>query len=213
VNVGAGVGSYEPEDRAVVAVEPSAVMIEQRTADAARAVQASVERLPFANGSFDAAMAVLTLQHWSDVTAGIAEMVRVVRHRVVLVTFDPERVKEQWIARDYLPEALTYQLPTFPAMEQLLDALPDAAVQPILIPRDCTDRMFLTLWARPEEHLDPRVRAATSTWHVVPRSAARRAIDRLRHDLASGEWDEHYGYLRRMEEFDVGLRLLRAELA
>jgi SAM-dependent methyltransferase len=144
-------------------------MIEQRPADAAPAVQAIAERLPFANGSFDAAMAILTLQHWTDVPAGIAEMARVARDRVVLVTFDPERAKEQWIARDYLPEALTYQLPTYPPVEQLLNALPDAEVQPILIPRDCTDRMFLTLWARPEEHLDPRVRAATSTWHVVPR--------------------------------------------
>lgn len=213
MNVGAGAGSYEPRDRAVVAVEPSAVMIEQRPLDAGPAVQAVAERLPLADGSFDAAMAILTLQHWSDLAAGIAEMARVARHRVVLVTFDPERVKEQWIARDYLPEALACQLPAFPSMERLLDALLGAEVQPILIPRDCTDRMFLTLWARPEEHLDPRVRAATSTWHVVPQSAARRAVDRLRHDLTTGTWDERYGHLRRMEEFDVGLRLLRAELA
>jgi hypothetical protein len=88
------------------------------------------------------------------------------------VTFDPERVREQWIARDYLPEALTHQLPAFPTMEQLLDLRPDAEVTPIPIPRDCTDRMFLTLWARPDEHLDPHVRAGTSTWDAVPQSAA-----------------------------------------
>jgi SAM-dependent methyltransferase len=210
--VGAGTGSYEPRDRKVFAVEPSAVMIEQRPIDAAPAVQASAERLPFANDSFDAAMAVLSLQHWADLTGGIAEMARVARNRVVLVTFDPERVKEQWIARDYLPEALTHQLPTFPSIEQLLDALPDAEVQSIPIPRDCSDRMFLTLWARPEDHLDADVRAATSTWHAVPKSAARRAIDRLRRDLETGEWDRRYGYLRQLEELDVGLRLLRAEL-
>jgi SAM-dependent methyltransferase len=115
-------------------------------------VQAIAEHLPFADGSFDAAMAILTLQHLADVGAGIAEMARVARRRVVLVTFDPE-------------------------------------------------------------HLDPRIRAATSTWHVVPPSAARRAIHHLRHDLATGKWDERYGYLRQLEALDVGLRLLRAELA
>ena len=36
VNVGAGTGSYEPRDRAVVAVEPSDVMIAQRPRDVPR---------------------------------------------------------------------------------------------------------------------------------------------------------------------------------
>jgi SAM-dependent methyltransferase len=212
VNVGAGTGSYEPRDRLVVAVEPSGVMIEQRPESAAPAVMAAAENLPFADDSFDAALAILTLQHWTDVTAGLAEMTRVARTRVVLVTFDPERVKEQWIARDYLPEALTFQLPTFPTIDRLVDAFPDAEIRSIPIPRDCTDRMFLTLWARPEEHLDSRVRAATSTWHAVPPSAAQRAVDRLRTDLAAGAWDARYGHLRRLDELDVGLRLLLAEL-
>ena len=43
VNVGAGTGSYEPPDRDVTAVEPSAVMIAQRPPGAAPAVQASAE--------------------------------------------------------------------------------------------------------------------------------------------------------------------------
>src|SRR5947208_2112405 len=34
IDVGAGVGSYEPDDRRVVAVEPSAVMLAQRPAGA-----------------------------------------------------------------------------------------------------------------------------------------------------------------------------------
>jgi SAM-dependent methyltransferase len=209
VNVGAGAGSYEPRDREVVAVEPSAVMIEQRPPGAAPAVQATAEQLPFADDSFDAAMAIITLHHWSDVPAGIAEMVRVARDRVVLVGFDPELVQEQWIARDYLPEAHSQD----PSIEQLVSALPDADVHAIPIPRDCTDRMFLTLWARPEQHLDARVRAATSVWHVVPPSAARRAVEDLERDLATGAWDERYGHLRELDELDVGLRLIRAELA
>ena len=76
LNVGAGAGSYEPTDRIVVAVEPSAVMLAQRPAGAPPAVQAVAEALPFPDASFDAAMAVLTLHHWTDQRAGIAEVRR-----------------------------------------------------------------------------------------------------------------------------------------
>ena len=212
VNVGAGTGSYEPPDRRVIAVEPSAVMIAQRAPGAAPAIQAVAEDLPFANDSFDAAMAIITLHHWNDVDSGLAEMRRVSRRRVVLVTFDPEPGADLWIVRDYLPEHVSYGLASLPPMTQLLDALPEATVQPLLIPCDCTDRMFATLWARPEQYLDPEVRAATSTWHQLPRAVTTRALGRLRRDLASGRWDERYGHLRTTPEMDVGLRLIRAEL-
>ncbi len=105
-------------------------------------------------------MASLTVHHWRDVSAGLAEMTRVARRRVVLVAFDPEVAADLWIVRDYLPEADSHHLRRHPSMTQLLDALPGASVQPLLAPRDCTDRMFATLWARPEQYLDPQVRAA-----------------------------------------------------
>ena len=63
VNVGAGTGSYEPADRQVVAVEPSVTMRAQRPADAAPCVAARAEALPFADGTFDVAMAVLSDHH------------------------------------------------------------------------------------------------------------------------------------------------------
>jgi SAM-dependent methyltransferase len=208
VNVGAGAGSYEPPDREVVAVEPSAVMIAQRAPDSAPVIQAGAEHLPFEDDSFDAAMAVLTLHHWDDLAAGLSEIVRVARDRIVIVTFDPDRAGEQWIVRDYLPET-----PRKPSIAQILGALPPARVSPLLVPHDCRDRMFQTLWARPEEHLDPDVRAATSIWHVVSPAAADRALRRLRHDLTTGKWDERHGHLREKREHDVGLRLICAELA
>ena len=213
VNVGAGTGSYEPRDRHVMAVEPSAVMIAQRPRGAAPAVQAVAEQLPFADNSFDAVMAILTLHHWDDLAAGLAEMMRVARRRVVIVTFDFEVANDQWIVRDYLPEAVTSNARWIPSIGRVLDELPTATVQPMLVPRDCTDRMFATLWGRPEQHLDPRVRDATSIWHQLPPQAAARALGKLRRDLASGAWDERYGHLRKAPTWDVGLRLIRAELA
>jgi SAM-dependent methyltransferase len=212
VNVGAGTGSYEPPDREVTAVEPSEVMIAQRPPGAAPAVQAVAEDLPFGDDSFDAAMAILTLHHWSDVAAGLAEMVRVARSRVVVVTFDLDVGNDLWLVHDYLPEIATSNLRSYPPMAQLLGALPSATAQPLLVPRDCTDRMFAALWARPEQYLDPEVRAATSTWDKIPDDVSARGLRQLRRDLASGTWDERYGHLRSTPAWDVGLRLIRAEL-
>src|SRR4051794_31188779 len=79
LNVGAGTGSYEPPDRMVVAVEPSAVMAAQRPPGAAPVVRAVAEALPFHDASFDAAMALLSDHHWSDPIAGLREIARVAR--------------------------------------------------------------------------------------------------------------------------------------
>lgn len=213
VNVGAGTGSYEPTDRRVTAVEPSVVMIGQRAPGAAPVVQAVAEDLPFADKSFDAAMAILTLHHWSDVVAGLKEMLRVAQRRIVIVTFDLDVAHDHWIVRDYLPEIVAPNVRSFPTMSELVEVLPSALVQPLRAPGDCTDRMFATLWARPEEYLDPRVRAATSAWEQVSPGTAARAVRHLRRDLASGAWDERYGHLRSTPDLDVGLRLIRAELS
>lgn len=66
VNVGAGAGSYEPRDRDVLAVEPSATMIRQRPRGAAPAVQACAEAIPLRDKCFHAALAVDTF-HRADV--------------------------------------------------------------------------------------------------------------------------------------------------
>lgn len=212
VNVGAGTGSYEPRDRDVTAVEPSTVMLAQRPDDAAPAVLAAAEDLPFPDDSFDAAMAIVTLHHWADLGAGLREMRRVARRRVVVVTFDPALEAELWIARDYIGERVIHAVSSLPPIGRILETFPDAQVRPMPVPNDCSDRMFATLWARPEEYLDPAVRAATSVWQLLPPDVVSRAIDRLRRDLASGEWDERYGHLRATPAYDVGLRLVTAEL-
>jgi SAM-dependent methyltransferase len=208
VNVGAGAGSYEPRDREVVAVEPSAVMIAQRPADAAPAVRAAAEHLPFPHDSFDAAMAVITLHHWDDVDAGLREMRRVARRRVVVVTYDPALEADLWIVSDYIRPHVSGTFSSLPPISRILETLPNADVRPLPIPNDCSDRMFAALWGRPEEYLDPRVRAATSVWQRLPPEVVARAIDALREDLLSGALDARYGHLRTAPEYDAGLRLV-----
>src|SRR5262245_47813824 len=88
VNVGAGAGSYEPSFLSVVGVEPSQIMIQQRSASAAPVVRGVAEQLPFRDGAFEVALAVLTVHHWTDPGVGLAEMRRVSRKQVIL-TWDP----------------------------------------------------------------------------------------------------------------------------
>lgn len=209
LNVGAGAGSYEPRDREVVAVEPSPVMIAQRPPDAARAVQASAEALPFADDSFDAAMAVLTIHHWHDLEAGLREVVRVAR-RIVIVTIDPEPLADLWLIREYFPQALEIHAKRMPPIADLVDLLPDASATPLPIPAGCRDGFFAALWDRPEAHLDPRVRQASSFWHDLTAEQIDHGVAALRRDLESGVWDERHGHLRTQPELDTGLRLVVA---
>lgn len=212
LNVGAGTGSYEPGDREVTAVEPSAEMIAQRSAGSTPVVQASAESLPFDNDSFDAVMAIITVHHWADPQAGLAEVVRVARQRVVIVTFDPAPLVDLWLVRDYFPRALEIHADAMPPIEELVETLPNASVEPVPVPRNCEDGFFCAIWDRPELHLDPAVRRASSVWHVMERDEIDRGLAALEGDLQSGRWDERHGHLRRMDELDVGLRLVVAEL-
>ncbi len=214
LNVGAGTGSYEPAGREVIAVEPSRVMIGQRPAGTAPAVKASAEDLPFEDDSFDAAMAIITVHHWANLAAGLAEMKRVARERVAVLSFDPAPMAGLWLVRDYFPRTLEIHGDSMPPIEDLAALLgPSATVEPVPIPNGCEDGFFCALWDRPELHLDPEVRRASSVWHLMEAEETERGLAALRANLRSGAWDERHGNLRTAPELDVGLRLILAPAA
>lgn len=206
VNVGAGTGSYEPNDRKVTAIEPSAAMIAQRPSGAAPVVQASAEALPFPDKSFDAAMAVLTVHHWPDQVQGLHEMRRVARGPVVLVTFDPAH-PGTWLG-DYLPELRRLDEEQMPAMDFYAGELGPVDISPILIPHDCVDGFLYAYWRRPEAYLDPALRQGSSSFHKL--EGLEEGFMRLQRNLESGEWARQYGHLCDLEEFDAGYRLVVA---
>ena len=207
VNVGAGTGSYEPPDREVTAVEPSAVMIAQRPPGAPPAVQASAEALPFDDGSFDAAMAVLTIHHWSDFPAGAAELRRVARDRVVVFSWDPAYVARMWLGPDYFPELARQDADGFPSLADQAAAL-NAEAHVVSIPWDCRDGFMSAFWRRPDAYLDPTVRAGISTLAKRSEEELAEGLARLRADLASGAWARLHADLLERDELDVGYRLL-----
>ena len=210
LNVGAGTGSYEPPDREVTAVEPSAVMRAQRPAGAAPCVAADAEHLPFEDRSFDAAMACSTVHHWRDPIAGLRELRRVAR-RVVVFTYDAGTtgwLERFWLTRDYLPE-FGDLMADWPSLADLARAVGGRA-EPVLVPWDCADGFFEAYWRRPEAYLDEHVRRAVSVWTRIGPEAERRAVNMLREDLSSGRWAERNRDLLALDTAELGLRLIVA---
>ena len=216
VNVGAGTGAYEPRDLDVTAVEPEAAMIAARPAAAAPCIRAAAESLPCPDASFDAAMAVLTLHHWTDVAAGLRELRRVVRRRVVLLTWDPEFDDALWLTTDYLPVIRVRDRAVFPRLPEVLAGLQPQrgfTVDPILIAYDCSDGFLGAWWRRPQAYLDPTVQTGISSFCELGPGVTGPPLARLAADLASGEWERRFGGLLELEELDLGYRLLTVELA
>lgn len=210
LNVGAGTGSYEPAGRWVLAVEPSATMRAQRAPDAAPAITARAEALPLGDDSVDAAMATVTIHHWEPPEAGLAELSRVARRRVVVLTFDLAHLPA-W-QRDFLAEGLEIECPRFPSLDTIVASLTgDVRVETIPTPADCVDGFFEAFWNRPEALLDPEVRSAQSMWALLPGPVEERIVSRLRTALQSGEWDADHGHLRRESSFHGSLRMVVAE--
>lgn len=205
VNVGAGAGSYEPTGRQVVAVEPSTVMLTQHRG--ARRVQATAEALPFPDKTFDAAMAIMTIHHWTDLDAGLAEMRRVARRQVIF-TWDKQHAEELWIVSEYVPEIRVMEHARFPCLDAVAEAIGGAAIREFPIPHDFTDGYQPAFWRRRHAYLDPAIRAASSTFATLPDEIVEPAMRRLQADLASGAWARRHRDLLERNTVDYGYRLI-----
>lgn len=204
LNIGAGVGSYEPVDRNVVAVEPSSVMISQRPENSAPVIQAYAEALPFKDNSFECALGILTIHHWSDIGRGLKEAIRVSGGKVLLLTWIGF-VNHFWLL-DYLPEMKVVDESMFPSIKQLSVWLGPIETITVPIPQDCTDGFLCAYWRRPEAYLNEDIRSAISTFSRL--HDISEGISRLKADLDSGLWESRYGYLLKEKEIDFGYRLV-----
>jgi len=207
LNVGAGAGSYEPADRQVTPVEPSAAMRAQRPAGLAAAVDAAAEDLPFPDGAFDAAMTTFSVHQWGDLRAGLREVRRVTRGPVVILTCDPALLRRFWLT-EYAPEVIDTEARRYPAVEALSDGLGGpVAVNVVPVPLDCTDGFNEAYYGRPEALLDPAARLSCSAWSFVGAAVHDRFTRDLSRDLADGTWDGRHGHLRTQPAFDGSLIL------
>jgi hypothetical protein len=210
VNVGAGTGSYEPDDRFVVAADVSLTMLRQRPSGAATAVRSEAEALPFPDLAFDAALATLTVHHWDDLASGLTEMQRVAPRQVIFF-FEPTLSADLWLVNEYFPEISELASErAAPGLDRLAATLTLRHVEPVPVPADCHDGFAGCYWNRPEAYLDPVVQAGISSFAQLDPEARRAGTERLRRDLANGAWDDRHGGLRDLAEIDVGYRLLVA---
>ncbi|MBV8426948.1 MAG: class I SAM-dependent methyltransferase [Hyphomicrobiales bacterium] len=205
LNVGAGTGSYEPADRLLIAAEPSHEMIRKRSPAAAQAIVARAEELPFGDRSFDASMALLTIHHWSDQEAGLREMRRVTRGRIVLLTFDPSH--RPWLT-EYLPELAALDEAIMPRMSVYERWLGPVQITPVPVPHDCADGFLYAYWRRPKAYLDPRIRSGSSSFWTIRNAEA--GLQNLSQDLETGEWQRRYAELLTLDAYDAGYRLVIA---
>jgi SAM-dependent methyltransferase len=210
VNVGAGTGSYEPGERLVVAIEPSATMIRQRPAGSASVVQGAAESLPLPDGAVDAALAILTVHHWVDPHRGFAEMRRVARKRVVILTWDQEVFEGFWLVREYFPCIRDLDRGRALPVADITSALGESEIIPVPIPHDCVDGFLGAFWQRPRAYLDPRIRAGISAYAAISPEERDAGLGRLAADLHSGAWEEQHRNLFNREELDLGYRLIVA---
>jgi SAM-dependent methyltransferase len=186
-------------------------MLAQRPSDAAPAVQARAEALPFRDRTFDAVMAVLTLHHWVDRAGGLAACARVARQRVVLLTWDPA-ADSFWLMQEYFPAFIELDRRRFPPLAAYGEAFgPGARVETaaVPVPRDCVDGFLGAYWARPAAYLDPAVRAGSSSF---AQHGIEPGLERLRADLESGAWYARHGHLLDADAIDIGYRLVVAHL-
>ena len=208
VNVGAGAGAYEPSQTRW-AIEPSQTMIDQRLPGAAPAIRSTAEHIPLADGEADAALAVLTVHHWDDLAAGIAEMCRVAGGRVVILTWDPVAGASHWLTRDYVPELAAWDATRFIPVEDAAELMGGGAeITAVPVPHDCTDGFMGAYWRRPEAYLDPAVRAGISLFSHPDAPPYLDGLARLGADLGSGEWRRRNAELLDLDELDIGYRLL-----
>ncbi len=205
VNVGAGTGSYEDANRNVVAVEPSAVMVSQRGPDSAPVVRAAAEHLPFPDRSFDVALASMTVHHWLDLRAGLAEMCRVA-DRQVIFTFDPSMHDALWVLTEYVPASVGFAEAA--PLDEVIDVVGPCRVEVVLTPADCTDGFASAYWRRPEQYLSPSLRASISVLARLDPADVEPGMAQLARDLASGAWHRRHADLLQKESIDAGLRLV-----
>jgi SAM-dependent methyltransferase len=208
LNIGAGAGSYEPEDRHVIAIEPAAAMRAQRPRNLAPAINGVAEQLPLDDQSVDASMAMVTVHQWPDAKKGFSELCRVTRENIVVLTFDGDALDRFWLA-DYVPELMGAERKRYPAIDFIRKSLgTKTEVQIVRVPIDCVDGFTEAFYARPERFLDAAVRRSQSAWGFVDDAVKERFVKKLGDDLKSGAWDERYGQWRKQPFFEGSLRLI-----
>jgi len=209
INIGAGSGSYEPENIDLIAVEPSQEMIKQRSTNAHPVVQASAESLPFEDNSFSHALTILSMHHWTDRSKAFQEINRVTTDKFIALSWNPKS-KAFWLTRNYFPEIIEWDKNNFPTKQEFEKYFDDVNISPLLIPSDCRDGFLAAYWKRPEAYLDINVRNSISSFSKLENIG--EWLKRLEADISSGKWHEDNKDILNEENLDAGYIIISAKI-
>jgi hypothetical protein len=139
-------------------------------------------------------------------------MARVVRKRVVLLTWVPD-ARPFWLTEDYFPEIAANDRKIFPSTPALITTLEriigPVHIAPVPIPHDCTDGFLCAYWRRPESYLSTDARNAISAF---AKADTEPGLAKLRSDLESGCWAERNHHPLGLDALDLGYCIFCCEI-
>ena len=207
LNIGAGAGSYEPQDLNLIAVEPSIEMINQRPKGAHPVVQASAEALPFPDNYVSHALTILSMHHWTNRDQAFKEINRVSTDYFIAVSWNPEAAPF-WLTRDYFPEIIEMDRQIFPKTTEIEAYFDKVSIEPLLIPDDCIDGFLAAYWKRPSAYLEQSVRNSISSFAKLEDPNPGLAI--LKSDLDRGIWESKNTSILEQSSIDAGYVIITA---
>jgi hypothetical protein len=151
-------------------------------------------------------MSVCSDWFWPERAKAFAEMRRVARERVLVLTVERSEAERFWLSLEYLPSAHELWRP----FEETLADMGSCDAVEVPIPGDCMDGFFHAYWRRPHAYLDPAVRESMAVFERLDPREAGLGLRRLAQDLDAGRWHDRHRELLEMEALDLGYRLLVA---
>jgi ubiquinone/menaquinone biosynthesis C-methylase UbiE len=217
-DIGAGTGGYSraiaERGFSVYAVEPSAVMRSQAVPHPqVQWFDGRAEAIPLPDNSVDAAICILALHHFTDLEAALLEIHRVVKAgAIAFFTFDSQARKYFWLD-DYFPFLWEYDESSFFSIDYIISFIQTTFkkvvdVYSFPLPPDLTDLFLAAGWQRPEIYLNSEIRAVMSAFALTDPQLVELGVKQLQADLLSGKWQEKYGEIMQLVEFDLGYRVL-----
>ena len=121
--------------------------------------------------------------------------------------------ERSWLTSRYFPSIGAWDVAHFPPIDVICTKLGGtAAIRHVPIPSDCQDGFLGAFWRRPAAFLTPVSRRGSRRSCSSARKSGAVANACSAKNLENGEWHRRFGHLLELDAFDVGYRLVTAQL-